>query len=58
VLAESGACQVVLLNDLGYSYYPLPLCLRFGGLTQFPATSDLCKPAFACRGGIAALAAG
>ena len=35
----------------------LPLCLRFVTLTQFPSTTDLCRLAFACQGGIALLAA-
>ena len=52
MLAESGACQVVLLNDLGYSYYPLPLCLRVGSLQQSPSTLDFISLAGAYRGGI------
>ena len=35
----------------------LSLCLRIVTLMQSPPTSDLCRLAFACRGGIAALAA-
>ena len=49
--------RLVLLYDLTLSYYPLPLCLRFGSLTQFPSTLDLYDLAAACQGGIAALAA-
>ena len=36
---------------------PLPLCLRFGSLQQFPSTLDFIRLAGAYRGGIAALAA-
>ena len=45
------------LNDLAYFYYPLPLCLRFVSLTQFPSTSDIISLAGAYQSGIAALAA-
>ena len=45
------------LNDLTFFYYPLPLCLRFGSLLQFPSTSDVISLAGAYRGGIASLAA-
>ena len=38
-------------------YYPLPLCLRVGSLTQLRPTSAFINLAFACRGGIASLAA-
>ena len=56
--AHSAALpRLVLLYDLTLSYYPLPLCLRFGSLTQFPSTLDLYDLAAACQGSIAALAA-
>ena len=45
------------LNDLTFFYYPLPLCLRFGSLQQFPSTLDFIGLAIAYQGGIAALAA-
>ena len=35
----------------------LSLCLRVGGLTQFPSTLDFINSVVACQGGIAALAA-
>ena len=40
-----------------YFYYPLPLCLRVGSLTQFPPTLDFIRLAGPYRGGIASLAA-
>ena len=45
------------LNDLAYFYYPLPLCLRVGSLTQFPPTLDSIDLASAYQSGIAAPAA-
>ena len=45
------------LNDLTFFYYPLPLCLRIGSLTQFPPTLDFIRLAGPYRGGIALLAA-
>ena len=48
---------MLLQDDLVYSYYPLPLCLRVGSLTQFPPTLDSISLAGAYRGGIASLAA-
>ena len=48
---------LVLLYDLIYSYYPLPLCLRIVSLTQSPSTLDFIGLAGAYQGGIAALAA-
>jgi aryl-alcohol dehydrogenase-like predicted oxidoreductase len=48
---------VLLQDDLTSFYYPLPLCLRIGSLTQFPPTLDFIDLAGAYRGGIAALAA-
>ena len=54
---RAASPRLVLLYDLTLSYYPLPLCLRFGSLTQFPSTLDLYDLAAACQGGIAALAA-
>ena len=38
---------------LGMLLSSLPPCLRVATLTQFAPTSDLCKLAFACQGGIA-----
>ena len=35
----------------------LSLCLRVGGLTQFPSTLDFINSVVACQGGIAVLAA-
>ena len=48
-----GGAALALRYDLTLSYYPLPLCLRFGSLTQFPPTLDLYRFAIACRGGFA-----
>ena len=48
---------MLLQDDLVYSYYPLPLCLRVGSLQQFPPTLDSIDLASAYQGGIAALAA-
>ena len=47
----------MLQDDLTCFYYPLPLCLRFVSLQQFPPTLDFIRLASAYRGGIAALAA-
>ena len=48
--------QLCCLTDAAHPLR-VPLCLRFVTLPQFPSTTDLYKLAFACQGGIAALAA-
>ena len=47
--------QLCCLTDAAHPLR-VPLCLRFVTLPQFPSTTDLYKLAFACQGGIAALA--
>ena len=61
-LKSCGACRIGCLLffaaiRFGLLLSSLPLCLRIGSLTQSPSTTDLRRPAGACRGGIAALAA-
>ena len=41
----------------GLLLFSLSLCLRVGGLTQFPSTLDFINSVVACQGGIAVLAA-
>ena len=61
-LKRCAACGIGCLPSnvskrFGLLLFSLPLCLRFGSLTQFPPTSDVIGLAGAYRGGIAALAA-